>query len=49
MKTWDRSNPYEGPEPCCCGHEYGIHWADSDTSGCSQRDCECEKFEMEGT
>lgn len=42
--AWDRTNPYEGPEICACGHLYDDHWGDP-PSACSRRDCECEGFE----
>ena len=39
------SNPYEGPEPCQCFHDYGQHWAEDATMACSVRRCTCERFE----
>lgn len=43
--AWDRSNPYEGPEPCACGHDYGKHSGSSPEAPCMARGCECEEFE----
>ena len=48
MRTsWDRSNPYEGPNLCACGHDYGEHAAD-DLMECMTRRCECAGFDCKG-
>ena len=42
---WDRSNPYEGPELCACGHLYDAHSGSEPEAPCMVRECECEEFE----
>jgi len=41
----DCTNPYEGPEPCECGHDGGEHF----TQGpCGSPRCQCSAFVMAG-
>ena len=38
-------SPYDGPEPCVCGHVFGDHCGNDATASCMAPECDCAAFE----